>query len=184
MPTKFCPKCKCTLPIGHFCNDKNRKDRLNSICKKCATLSRRIRSNNNKTKNKDIDYNFEITIYCCSCKKTKSSLFFNKNRGSLSGYSLRCKSCDSIANRKTAYGLEIDDVADILKKQGYSCALCKNPIGLNFHIDHCHRSGIVRGILCRLCNISLGMFRDDPVFLRAAASYLEQVPPSQQGSIL
>jgi len=41
------------------------------------------------------------------------------------------------------------------------------------HIDHCHETGRVRGVLCHGCNIALGYFRSDPNLLRAAIAYLE-----------
>lgn len=51
------------------------------------------------------------------------------------------------------------------------CAICgstEKP-----HIDHDHETGVVRGTLCRTCNIGLGMFKDNPELMRQAAQYLE-----------
>jgi hypothetical protein len=41
------------------------------------------------------------------------------------------------------------------------------------HLDHCHQSGQVRGVLCRNCNVALGLMADNPERLRRAAEYLE-----------
>lgn len=43
-----------------------------------------------------------------------------------------------------------------------------------WHVDHCHITGEIRGILCHHCNTGLGSFRDDPALLRGAADYLEK----------
>jgi hypothetical protein len=42
----------------------------------------------------------------------------------------------------------------------------------NLHLDHCHGSGELRGILCLSCNQGLGNFADDPARLERAAAYL------------
>ncbi|MFB7115757.1 endonuclease VII domain-containing protein [Streptomyces sp. NPDC056291] len=56
------------------------------------------------------------------------------------------------------------------------CQICgtRAPGDSTWHVDHCHSTGAVRGLLCRPCNLGLGMFRDDPDRLRAAAEYLEK----------
>lgn len=82
------------------------------------------------------------------------------------------------AGRLKKYGLSLDDFNNMLEKQNYQCAICgysdfsdKNYFPL---VDHCHRTGKVRGILCANCNHSLGKMNDDPSRLRKAAPYLEE----------
>ena len=56
--------------------------------------------------------------------------------------------------------------------QNDTCALCwKKSDKLN--VDHCHDTGLVRGLLCYSCNTGLGQLKDSPVFLKAALIYLE-----------
>jgi hypothetical protein len=63
-----------------------------------------------------------------------------------------------------------------LTKQGGLCAICPRPLvrmGPHTCIDHCHKTGRVRGLLCRPCNVGIGNLQDDPVLLRKAIEYLE-----------
>lgn len=72
------------------------------------------------------------------------------------------------------YGLTLNGFDQLLASQGDRCAICKTeaPRGHGWHVDHCHRTGNTRGVLCHSCNVGLGHFGDDPDRLRAAASYL------------
>jgi hypothetical protein len=83
--------------------------------------------------------------------------------------------CKSLARRHESYGLTKAELA-VLLAQHERCAICgtddwgrKGP-----QVDHCHKTGRVRGVLCGNCNPGLGRFRDDPALLRAAADYLER----------
>jgi hypothetical protein len=67
--------------------------------------------------------------------------------------------------------------AAILDVQGSRCAICQGEHKSNgkrdsLAVDHCHRTGIVRGLLCHRCNTAIGLFKDDAESLLAAATYL------------
>lgn len=69
-----------------------------------------------------------------------------------------------------AYGLSLEDFAALKADQESRCAICNFEVELV--VDHDHESGLVRGLLCKSCNTGIGMFRDNPDFLRSAISYL------------
>lgn len=67
-----------------------------------------------------------------------------------------------------------DDYEAALERQGGVCAVCGAGGGSRaLHLDHCHDSGLARGILCGNCNTGIGKLRDDPDLLRKAIAYLE-----------
>lgn len=74
------------------------------------------------------------------------------------------------------YGVSYEQFQTILEQQGYACALCLTPFeGLKrreMHIDHCHSTQTVRGILCMKCNVGLGMLGDNEEGLLRALSYV------------
>jgi hypothetical protein len=79
---------------------------------------------------------------------------------------------------KRAYGLPLEEYNALLARQGNCCAICRGDLAVMCgkrrpHVDHCHDTGTVRGILCTKCNAGIGMLRDDPALLRAALAYLE-----------
>ena len=73
------------------------------------------------------------------------------------------------------YGLGVDEFDAMLAAQGGRCAICRTdePGGKGWHVDHNHKTGAVRGILCSGCNTGIGLLRDDPALLRDAAAYIE-----------
>jgi hypothetical protein len=75
-----------------------------------------------------------------------------------------------------AYGLTKEDVDSMLDAQGGACAICAadRPAGKGWHVDHCHKTGDVRGILCSRCNVGIGMLGDDVERMLAAAEYLRK----------
>ena len=74
------------------------------------------------------------------------------------------------SDRRRTYGVTDEEVERLFARQGGLCPICR--VSGADSVDHCHASGRIRAILCRACNAGLGMFRDDPARLRAAAAYL------------
>jgi len=71
------------------------------------------------------------------------------------------------------YGLTKSTYDEMLVRQSGVCLICLNPPIRRFlDVDHDHKTGVVRGLLCEKCNKGLGHFKDDPKLLIAAASYL------------
>lgn len=74
------------------------------------------------------------------------------------------------------YGITVEDYGRLLTAQDGMCAICggADPMTRSgtFHVDHCHTSGRVRGLLCSRCNPALGAFQDSVDILEAAITYL------------
>jgi Recombination endonuclease VII len=68
------------------------------------------------------------------------------------------------------YGIGEEDVQRMLEEQNGLCAVCERQPAE--HVDHCHETKKVRGLLCFNCNGALGRFEDDVEILQRAVDYL------------
>lgn len=73
---------------------------------------------------------------------------------------------------KKSYGITLVEYNELIARCGNKCEICKEPIEIPY-IDHDHKTGKVRGILCPQCNFGLGNFVDSIELLKAATEYLE-----------
>lgn len=78
------------------------------------------------------------------------------------------------------FDISAEDWDALLAKQQGVCAICLLPERVErdnnvrlLCVDHDHLTGAIRGLLCSSCNIAIGLLRDEPKYLRAAANYLE-----------
>jgi hypothetical protein len=136
---------------------------------------------------------------CTKCQKYLPYCNFGKKANAPDGQQYWCKQCrndDAKQYRKhgakgvwgkrrttkenhyiRTYGITLQDKLDMIAAQDNKCAICKTDLlslpDANVHVDHCHTTGKVRGILCLACNHGLGRFDDSPEALRAAADYIE-----------
>ena len=71
------------------------------------------------------------------------------------------------------YGLSKEQFKIMLEDQDNSCLICNILFDEAPHVDHCHKTGKVRGLLCRHCNMLLGFARDNKKTLQSAIHYLK-----------
>lgn len=76
-------------------------------------------------------------------------------------------------NLKYKFGITVRQFDQMLLAQLGRCAVCRKVMEKP-HVDHCHKTKKVRGLLCFNCNIGIGYLKDDPAALRRAADYLER----------
>lgn len=79
-------------------------------------------------------------------------------------------------NRKlfAEYGITLQKFNEMLKHQNECCLICNKNDEKALCVDHCHKTGKVRGLLCNKCNKALGLFNDNIELIKVAASYLER----------
>lgn len=78
---------------------------------------------------------------------------------------------------KQRYGITLNDYNNMFNEQNGCCLLCgkhNSELKKPLHVDHCHESKKVRGLLCTMCNFGLGMFVDDVELLQRAIVYLNK----------
>lgn len=88
---------------------------------------------------------------------------------------------------KKSYNLSYKEVINLRNEQDNLCAICKTPgfmmndrVKSALNVDHDHKTGEVRGMLCHNCNRALGLFQDDISLLKAAINYLEGATTSRK----
>jgi hypothetical protein len=89
---------------------------------------------------------------------------------------LRDKESQTNKTRLRVYGISNDTYNKMFKAQGGCCAICgthQSELKAPLYIDHCHKSGDVRGLLCSACNSGLGHLKDDTGVMLKAVDYLQ-----------
>lgn len=120
----------------------------------------------------------EGNLQCPTCKEWKKPSEFNKNKFTTSGSDVRCRRCAKSYNMKRIYGITIDEYDKMFEEQNGVCAICstfevENTRG-RLCIDHDHRDGRVRGLLCIGCNTAIGSLKDDINLFLEAIKYLQK----------
>lgn len=74
--------------------------------------------------------------------------------------------------RMTRYGMSPEAFQLMLLQQKNACGICKEIFSNTPHVDHDHKTGEVRGLLCARCNRLLGCAKDSLEILESAKEYL------------
>lgn len=170
---KLCGQCQTTKPTSEYHNDKKRKDGLYPWCKDC----RRVYMNAKRKEPAKLSKREYDKLRREQMKQSlKAAEFANARR-------------DAYLRRQ--YGISSEQYDALLESQGRRCAICQvhenestilggEGTRRRFAVDHDHSccptsrscGECVRGILCHLCNVALGSFKDDPQVMRAAIQYV------------
>lgn len=146
METKLCKQCNTKKPFSEFSKDSHTKTGIRSNCKLCC------KAQHQKWKQKDINNAREKWRKASVKYHSKPNMDFRK--------------------KLSKYGLTEEQFRELEEEHKGLCGICLNKVELV--IDHCHKTSMVRGLLCSTCNSGLGMFKDNPETMKAAIVYLEE----------
>lgn len=155
--THRCASCSETKSINEFYihrrKDRGNREQVRPYCKKC------LAAKNAEYKQRNHE---QVAEYYRSYRQT------NKGRWTRSPEDRR-------AENLRKYNITIEDYDMLEAQQSNLCAICRKPSTnrRRLHVDHCHTTGKVRGLLCFRCNTALGGFSDDVALLESAIKYLK-----------
>jgi len=159
MGMKHCNSCNEDKYLDFFGKDKHSKDGFTNYCKECRNRDSRQRAAKNP----------EIYKRRNDKHKEKRKEYYSRpeNKRRFKSQAL-----------KQAFGISIEEYDAMLKLQNGVCAVCfKEELTVrnkNLAVDHCHKTGKIRGLLCSHCNRAIGLLGDNPTVLENALNYLRK----------
>ncbi len=178
---KHCSICNCAKPLTDFYQWPNKKIKVSAYCKPCTKQRVKEREKAkpdqykamhkaHREKNKE-----KLATYFAEYRADPERREKAMERSRQWRQDNRERHDDN--HRRSKYGLAPGEYARMLVAQDGKCAIC----GVTeaggkgtFHVDHCHRSKAVRGLLCHHCNLMLGHARDNVEVMESAIRYLTQ----------
>lgn len=157
---KTCAKCKLAKSKSDFGKRSSSKDGLNYYCKNCDSANCKAYYSKNKTKIK-----LKVLAWQAS-NKEKVNSYKKKNKLNNPDYDLM-----------RTHGVNKKQYDNMFNKQNGCCAVCRinqSEFKRSLAVDHDHKTGKIRGLLCDRCNVALGMVRDSKDVLCKLIIYLEQ----------
>ena len=109
-------------------------------------------------------------LICTPCRSAENKMYHHKRGKEVNGMRY-------FRNKlKREFDITVEDYEALMVKQNNVCAICEepDPQGQRLAVDHNHKTGKVRGLLCGRCNKALGSFKEDPEIIEAAIAYLEK----------
>ena len=159
MDTKRCSKCEVIKPLSDFYR-RTGANSYHSACKACERAMAKDWYKRNRDK-----------------AKSKYQEWRVGNQDAVKRYRAENRRKHYQQELMRKYGVDAGWFESQMEQQGGKCACCKTPFAWGDkhttpHVDHCHKTQVVRGILCNRCNSGLGLCKDDATLLSRLARYL------------
>lgn len=173
-----CPDCGVTKPAVEFGRNRSSGDGLSFYCLACnRERNKRFYRERRQAQGHEVrDHSWvpDGFRWCPSCSQPVAHENYTRSNRKASGFGSQCKACKSEADSSAyfyrRYKLTKREIVQLRAAQSDRCAICGDPAQ---HLDHDHETGATRQLLCQRCNHGLGLFRDNPALLHAAAFYVD-----------
>lgn len=143
--------------------------KLKAHCKECHVRDNTKRYHANPNKFNTLEPTVDEKR-CCRCGLTKTKGNFYQDPKRKDGLHPECKQCRKESHYKREYGLEYSTARTLIENGCRACGAKENEARLV--IDHCHKTGLVRGCLCSSCNTALGLLGDNITTVLKLANHL------------
>ncbi|MEV0321237.1 endonuclease VII domain-containing protein [Streptomyces sp. NPDC050658] len=153
-------------------------DGLQAYCRECSAECYRRRQ---EAKGRAVRAKVPVEPgykHCRGCGEVKPHADWHRKNSAADGLASRCKACKAAAgpegHLRRKYGTSVAERDELIASQMGVCCICLAAPAV--HVDHCHETGKVRGVLCFNCNSGLGLLKEDTDAMHRAAAYLEGNP--------
>lgn len=146
---KTCSQCEITKSFLDFNKCKKHLDGFRFECRSCQKKNSKI---------------YRSTPEFKETQRIKSNIWYHNN-----------KEAALEATMKSKYGITVGEYTEMKVKQHFCCKVCQiheSKLLRRLVIDHCHKTGKIRGLLCDRCNRVLGSIKDDPLLCDKLREYL------------
>lgn len=174
---KTCLLCKAVHPATaeFFYRNRKKRDGLTQYCKSCSdkkTARWRSAPGHPESRAEEMRKYRESENYQNWYKRNKE-LIVQRSREWRANHAVHSRELEREARLRRKYGMTVENYNRMLLLQNFGCAACRRRPDEELVIDHDHRSGRVRGLLCRHCNTVLGLVFEDPENLSRLANYIQ-----------
>ena len=166
---KHCTKCQNDKPKTEFYKSAAKPDGLQTWCKQCVKETQAQSRKDDPKKHSE----WSKKSYYKDHIKNKKRI----NESTKKWYKNHPEKHESLQldDKLRRYGLTRAEYDNLLLKQNFECAIChksQHDMSQSLSIDHDHKTGRVRGLLCSPCNFAIGHLRDSVELALNAAKYL------------
>ncbi len=168
---KTCTVCGTTKPLAAFAKSNRARGGLHTFCRACKAAQSRAWYR--KTPERQKARNRRRYLAHGAEMRRAAAEWYTRNKAHANDLQRRWR-------LRKDFGITLEEYDAWVAMQGGRCGVCQQLPRTGhtrrraLHVDHCHATHTIRGLLCHHCNVGMGHFLDDPTLLRAAADYLER----------